>query len=95
MKRSVPSELKPNYARFMTAMFSARARELGFEPRQDESDDDRILRSAEFVPAVAEIGDQELIAKAKELAWRWSGRPQVGKRRCGWQRLKRRGREWR
>jgi cytosol alanyl aminopeptidase len=70
VRRSVPPELKPNYARFMTAMFSANARLLGFEPRPGESDDDRILRSA-LVPAVAEFGDQELIAKAKELASRW------------------------
>ena len=70
VKRSVPPELKPDYARFMTAMFSAKARQLGFEPRQGESEDDRLLRSA-LIPVVAEFGDQELIAKAKELASRW------------------------
>ena len=70
VKRSVPSELKPNYSRFMLAMFGAKARELGFEPKAGESDDARLLRPA-LIAVAAEHGEPEVIAKAKELAARW------------------------
>jgi alanyl aminopeptidase len=70
VKRSVPEELQPNYARFMTAMFSARARQLGLEPKAGESEDTRLLRPA-LVSVAAEYGDRELIAKAREVAERW------------------------
>ena len=70
VKRSVPEELKPNYARFMLAMFGARAKQLGFEPKSGESDDARLLRPR-LLAVAADNGDRELIAKAKEVAAKW------------------------
>ncbi len=70
VKLAVPSELKPNYSRFMLAMFGAKARALGFEPKPGDSDDARLLRP-KLVAIAAEHGDQELIASAKQLSARW------------------------
>lgn len=70
VERSVPAALKPNYARFMSGIFSAKAHALGLEPKAGESDDARLLRP-KLVEAVAGNGDKELIAKSKELAARW------------------------
>ena len=70
VKYSVSPALKPNYDRFMLAMFDERARRLGMAPKPGESDDDRLLRPA-LVTAAAEHGDKDLIAQARELAARW------------------------
>jgi cytosol alanyl aminopeptidase len=70
MKRVVPPSLKPNYDRFVLAMFDAKARSLGMELKAGESDDARLLRPA-LVAIVAEHGDTELNSKAREVAERW------------------------
>jgi cytosol alanyl aminopeptidase len=70
VKRSVPAELKPNYSRFMLAMFGAKARALGFESKPGDSDDARLLRP-KLIAAAAEHGDKQLVARAKEIASRW------------------------
>jgi cytosol alanyl aminopeptidase len=70
VKYSVPQESKPNYSRFMLAMFDNKARQLGMEPKAGESDDARLLRPP-LVRVAAEHGDKELIAKARELADHW------------------------
>jgi alanyl aminopeptidase len=70
IERLVPAALKPNYDRFMLAMFDAQARQLGMEPKPGESDDARLLRPP-LVEVAARHGDKELIAKARELADQW------------------------
>ena len=67
----VPSNLMPNYQRFLLKNFQARAKQLGWLPRPGESDDDRLLRP-QLVGAVARFGgDGELTAQARTLADRW------------------------
>ena len=67
----VPASLMPNYQRFLLKNFQARAKQLGWAPRQGESDDDRLLRPR-LVGAVARFGgDRELAVQARTLAERW------------------------
>jgi aminopeptidase N len=72
MDELVPDELRPRYARFVRETFAARARELGWSPRPDESGDDRELRP-ELLETVARYGgDRELVAEAVERARRYA-----------------------
>jgi alanyl aminopeptidase len=67
----VPQNLLPNYQRFLSQNFDARARELGWLPRPGETDDVRLLRPS-LVSAVAlYAGDRELAAEARTLAEKW------------------------
>jgi alanyl aminopeptidase len=67
----VPADLQPNYARFVSKMYGARARELGFAGAAGESEDTQLLRS-DLVGFVAEEGNEpELQAEARRLALRW------------------------
>jgi alanyl aminopeptidase len=67
----VPADSKANYARFVSKMYGARARELGFAARSGESEDTQLLRVA-LVPFVAEEGNEpELVAEARRLTLRW------------------------
>jgi aminopeptidase N len=70
VERSVPENLRPNYSRFMLAMFGEKARQLGLEAKPGESDDARLLRP-DLVSIAARHGDKELIAGAKQLADKW------------------------
>jgi len=67
----VPADLEPNYQRFIRQNFSARAHELGWEPKANEADDVRLLRP-HLLAVVATYGaDQELAAQARALAEGW------------------------
>ena len=67
----VPADSRPNYARFVSKMYGARARELGFVARPGESEDTQLLR-VRLVPFVAEEGNEpELVAEARRLTLRW------------------------
>ena len=61
----------PNYERFVRKNFQARAHELGWTPKPDESDDVRLLRPnlLEFVATAG--GDEELAREARELTEKW------------------------
>jgi len=67
----VPPNLLPNYARFLRTNFLARARELGWNPKPGESDDDRLLRPVLLRAMAADGGDPELARQAGELAEKW------------------------
>jgi alanyl aminopeptidase len=70
-EHAVPPDLIPNYRRFLLKNFQSRAHELGWIPKQGESDDVRLLRPR-LVRAVATYGDdQELAKQARELTERW------------------------
>jgi cytosol alanyl aminopeptidase len=67
----VPEDLRPNYARFVSKTFGARARSLGFVAKAGEDEDTKLLRT-DLVRFVAEEGNEpELQAEAKRLALRW------------------------
>ncbi len=66
----VPESLQANYQRFLLKNFQARAHELGWVPREGESDDKRLLRP-NLLRAVAIFGDEELAKQARELTDKW------------------------
>jgi alanyl aminopeptidase len=67
----VPDALRPNYERFVRKIYSARAKELGWQPKPGESSDAKELRPT-LLSLVASGGhDKELIAQASALAWKW------------------------
>ena len=71
MSRFMPDEMRPNWARFVRAWLGQRARAMGWQPRPDESEDQRQIRLA-VVPFVAIDGeDTELGAEALRLARAW------------------------
>jgi alanyl aminopeptidase len=70
-KQWVPTNLLTNYRHFIESNFGARARQVGWIPRSDESDDVRLLRPR-LVRSVATFGgDQELAKQGRELAEKW------------------------
>ncbi len=67
----VPDDLRPNYQRFIQKNFAARAHELGWMPKPEETDDARLLRPT-LLPFVATAGgDEELAKEARELTTKW------------------------
>jgi alanyl aminopeptidase len=73
----VPNELLPNYERFVRTNFLARARELGWNSKPGESDDDRLLRPILLRAMAADGGDPELAKQARELAEKWLEDPRA------------------
>ncbi len=71
LEHLVPEDLMPNYEHFVCKNFQARAHELGWNPKPDESDDVRLLRPnlLEFVATAG--GDKELAREARELTDKW------------------------
>ncbi len=70
-KHLLPPDLKPNFGRFLTKTYGARARELGFVPKPGEDEETRLLRES-LVPYVAREGsDPALQAEARRLALAW------------------------
>jgi alanyl aminopeptidase len=71
VRRLMPADLMPNYARFVTRVFGERARQLGWSARPGEDIEARLLR-ANLVPAVAREGeDASLRTEARRLADGW------------------------
>jgi alanyl aminopeptidase len=67
----VEDSVRPNYRRLITKLFGARAHQLGWQPKADEDDDTRLLRS-QLVATVAEDGeDKALLGDARKLAEKW------------------------
>ena len=67
----VPSDLRPNYARFLSKTFGSRARSLGWAHRPGDDDDTNILRD-NLVPFVARDGEEpQLRSRARQLALKW------------------------
>ena len=65
------SELRPNYARFVTRMFAERARELGWKSKPGEDAETRLLRPILVGFAAAEGNAPELETEARQLALAW------------------------
>ena len=71
LSQVIPDELLPNYARFVRSWLGPRAHQLGWEPRDGESDDTRRIRLT-LVPFVAIDGrDEELVRSARQVADKW------------------------
>ncbi len=71
MSRFIPDQMRPNWARFVRAWLGERARQMGWQPRPGETEDQRQIRLA-VVPFVAIDGqDPELGSEALRLARAW------------------------
>lgn len=67
----VTDGMRPRYRRFVSDVFGARAKSLGWTPRKGEDEDTQLLR-ASLVPFVANEGDEPaLVAEAGLLAKAW------------------------
>ena len=67
----VPDGLRHKYAQLIRSLYGARARELGWKPKADESYEVRQLR-IQLLPLVATDGeDTEIAAQAASLAKQW------------------------
>jgi alanyl aminopeptidase len=67
----VPSSLAPKYRHFVEDLYGVRARQLGWNPKSGESDDDRLLRISLVDVVANQAEDPELVAQAKNLANSW------------------------
>jgi len=67
----VPDEMRPRYRRFVSDVFGARARALGWKPKPGEDEDAQLLRES-LLGFVANEGDEPaLVAEATRLAKAW------------------------
>src|SRR5512140_2394966 len=67
----VADDMRPRYRRFVSDVFGARARALGWTPKKGEDEDTQLLR-ASLVPFVANEGDEPaLVSEAGSLAKAW------------------------
>ena len=69
----VPESLLPNYQRFLLKNFDARAKELGWSPKPNESEDTKLLRPTIVRPIATLGGDRLLAGEAITLAPKWIG----------------------
>ncbi len=67
----VPDNLMPNYQRFIQKNFAARARTLGWVPKDNESDEVKLLRPELLSTVATTGGDKELGSEATQLADKW------------------------
>ena len=67
----IPTELKPNYRRYMSSLYKQRAQQLGWKAKQGENDDDRQLRPKLFGVLADQEEDPEFIEQGKKLALAW------------------------
>jgi alanyl aminopeptidase len=67
----VPESLKPNYRRYLSNLYSQRARQLGWNGKPGEDDDTRLLRPVLFGVLANHAESPEFVAHAKELANAW------------------------
>jgi alanyl aminopeptidase len=67
----VPTDLLPNYRRFIARTFQAKERALGLSPRAGEPEDDTLLRPA-LVALLADAGEDEAVQReTRGLALKW------------------------
>ncbi len=71
MSRFIPDQMRPNWARFVRAWLGERARQMGWQPRPGESEDQREIRLAVVPFVTIDGGDPELGAEALKLARAW------------------------
>lgn len=69
----VPSNLEPNYQRFLLQNFQARAREIGWVPKPGEGDNVHLLRPNLLHAIATFAGDRQLAQQAQDLTNQWLG----------------------
>jgi alanyl aminopeptidase len=70
-EKELPADLVPKRAEFIRSVFGRRAEQLGWSPKEGESDDEQLMRQS-IVPFVARQGeDKPLIDQATKLARGW------------------------
>jgi alanyl aminopeptidase len=74
VERSVPANLRPNYARFMLSTFGERARQIGVLPKPGENADAQLLRP-DLIEVAARYGDEEIRREVEQLAAKWLKNP--------------------
>jgi alanyl aminopeptidase len=67
----VPEGLLPRYRQYLSDVYGARARDLGWKAKARESEDARLLRPALLSVIAHQAEDAEVIAQAKKLALAW------------------------
>ncbi|HEV2424351.1 MAG TPA: M1 family metallopeptidase [Terriglobia bacterium] len=67
----VETGLLPRYRQYLAGVYGARARELGWESKAGESDDNRLLRPSLENVMANDADDPEAIAEADKLALAW------------------------
>jgi alanyl aminopeptidase len=67
----VPPDLEPNYKRFVSKTYAARANQLGWKPKANEDDSTRLLRPGMAVLVARTDASSPLVAEAKKLADAW------------------------
>jgi alanyl aminopeptidase len=67
----VPEDLEANYVRFLRDNFQARAHQIGWIPKADESDDVHMLRPRLLPVVAAYAEDEELATQARDLTEKW------------------------
>ncbi len=67
----VEASLLPRYRQYLLDVYGARARELGWESKSGESDDNRLLRPSLEGVLANQVEDPDAIAQAKKLAGAW------------------------
>ena len=67
----VAENLLPNYQRFLTRNFGAKAKELGWVPKAGESDEIKLLRPPVVRAMASYGGDMDLAKQAQALALAW------------------------
>jgi alanyl aminopeptidase len=67
----VPPDLLPRYRQYLSDLYGARARDLGWKAKPGESEDARLLRPALLSVIAHQAEDAEAIAQAKKLALAW------------------------
>ena len=67
----VTEDVKPNYRRYLSDLYGARARTLGWKDQPGEDVDNRPLRRALLDTVANEAEDEESIQTAKKLAAAW------------------------
>ncbi|QSQ21909.1 M1 family metallopeptidase [Pyxidicoccus parkwayensis] len=70
-RRLIPEAKETERARFLRETYGPRARQLGFTPRQGESEDTRLLRPWLVRLAGKDGADPKLVAEARSLADAW------------------------
>jgi aminopeptidase N len=70
----VPEEQKEKYNAFIRAQFNPITRELGWEPRPDDTDEQKAMRAI-LLPVLGEAGDPDAVAAAQKIVQQYLGRP--------------------
>lgn len=67
----LPPDVVPGYRAWVSKTYGPLSRELGFESKKDESDDEKPIRAQVLSRMVADAHDAPTIREAERLCWKW------------------------